>query len=155
MRRFPPVRILAAIALMTLFSLTCNGLVHGFVLTAWNQVLVDIGQPAAERSPVLGVGLTVGLATLFVISLASTGRLDRRGRIGWRCGLLHGLFFASTAGLMVDLNQYLLYPPPARVPVAWFVAGVFEFSLAGWLTCRAVGTSSGASPASAGGTQVT
>lgn len=140
MNRFQPVRILAAMALMTVFSLAWNGLVHGFVLVSLNQVVADIGRPASERNLVLGLLLTAGLAALFVASLAATASLNDKGRIAWRHGLRHGLFFAFGAGLLVDLNQYLLYPLPARVPIAWFVAGLMEFSLAGWLTARVLGT---------------
>lgn len=140
MDRFPPVRILAAMALMTLFSLAWNGLVHGLVLASLNQALVDIGRPTAERSLGLGLLLTAGLAALFVVSLAATASLDEKARIGWRHGLRHGLFFAFGAGLLVDLNQYLLYPLPARVPIAWFAAGLLEFCLAGWFAARVLGT---------------
>jgi hypothetical protein len=139
MDRFPPVRIIAAMALMTLFSLAWNGLVHGLVLASLNQALVDIGRHTAERSLALGLLLTAGLAALFVASLAATASLDEKARIGWRHGLRHGIFFALGAGLLVDLNQYLLYPLPARVPVAWFGAGLLEFCLAGWLAARVLG----------------
>lgn len=140
MDRFLPARILAAMALMTLFSLAWNGLVHGLVLASLNQALADIGRPTAERSLGLGLLLTAGLAALFVASLAATASLDEKARIGWRHGLRHGLFFAFGAGLLVDLNQYLLYPLPARVPIAWFAAGLLEFCLAGWFAASVLGT---------------
>lgn len=72
-------------------------------------------------------------------SLAATARLDEKAHIGWRCGLRHGLFFAFGAGLLVDLNQYLLHPLPARLPIAWFVAGLLETCLAGWFAARVLG----------------
>ena len=99
MDRFPPVRILAAMALMTLFSLAWNGLVHGLVLASLNQALADIGRPTAERSLALGLLLTAGLAALFVASLAATASLDENGRIAWR-HLLEGAdaTAASTRG---------------------------------------------------------
>jgi len=154
MDRFSPTRIVAATALMTLLSLTWNVLVHGFVLASFNQALVDIGRPAAERSLMLGLLLTSGLAVLFVASLAATARPDKRGRIGPLRGLRHGVFFALGAGLMVDLNQYLPYPLPARVPIAWFVFGLIEFCLAGWLVARVLGGASGSMHSSASGTSV-
>jgi hypothetical protein len=58
--------------------------------------------------------------------------MARRGT--WREGLRHGLFFAALAGLLVNLNQYLLYPIPASLALAWFGFGVLEFCGYGLLT---------------------
>lgn len=46
--------------------------------------------------------------------------------------------FALVAGLLVDLNQYLIYPIPAWIVASWFVSGLIEFTLYGVLASRLV-----------------
>jgi hypothetical protein len=46
---------------------------------------------------------------------------------------------AALAGLLVDVNQYVLYPLPASVVVQWFVAGALELVLYGILVTRLYG----------------
>jgi hypothetical protein len=41
----------------------------------------------------------------------------------------YGVFFALVAGVLVDFNQYVLYPIPALVAVMWFVGGLIEFTV--------------------------
>lgn len=105
-------------------ALAWNGFVHGVLLKDANLALAAFARPAAERSAPLGLALTGGLAALFVYSYAAFVRTP-----GLRRALGHGLFFALLAGLLVDLNQYLLYPIPASLVGLWFAAGVVEFCL--------------------------
>ncbi|HXF44611.1 MAG TPA: hypothetical protein VNK91_00655 [Burkholderiaceae bacterium] len=113
-------------------ALAWNGFVHGVLLKDANLALVAFARPAAERSAPLGLALTGGLAALFVYSYAAFVRTP-----GVLRALGHGLFFALLAGLLVDLNQYLLYPLPASLAALWFAAGTVEFCLyallAAWL----------------------
>ncbi len=37
------------------------------------------------------------------------------------------------AGLLVDLNQYILYPVPGGLAAAWFAFGFVEFCIYGML----------------------
>jgi hypothetical protein len=53
-----------------------------------------------------------------------------------REGLGYGLYFALLAGLLVDLNQYVLFPIPGAVAALWFLGGLAEFSLYGMLVSR-------------------
>jgi hypothetical protein len=48
-------------------------------------------------------------------------------------GIVYGLFFAAVAGLLVDVNQYVLYPIPGSLAWTWFAGGVVEFCLYGAL----------------------
>lgn len=115
-----------------LFALLWNGLVHLVILAEANSALRPITRPAAERSLGLALFITATLAFLFAWSYA---RFARPG--GMKAGLLHGLFFALLAGILVDLNQYLMYPLPASLAAKWFVFGAIEFCvyglLAAWL----------------------
>lgn len=70
--------------------------------------------------------MTLGVTSLFAFGYS---RFARTGRVAEGVG--YGVFFALMAGLLVDLNQYLLYPIPGHVAFYWFVGGLFEFSVYG------------------------
>jgi hypothetical protein len=127
-----PTRLFLAAAAIFVFALLWNGLVHMVILRDANAALAGIARPQSERSLWLSLLLTAGIALLFVLSYI---RCARSG--GVKEGLVHGLFFAILAGLLVDLNQYLLYPVPGTLAAQWFLSGLVEFSvygvLAGWL----------------------
>lgn len=127
-----PRRLLLATAAIFVFALLWNGLVHMVILRDADAALAGIARPEAERSLWLSLLLTAGIALLFVLSYI---RCARNG--GIKEGLVHGLSFAVLAGLLVDLNQYLLYPIPGSLAAQWFLFGVVEFAvygiLAGWL----------------------
>jgi hypothetical protein len=134
-------RIMTASAIVFIFALLWNSLIHGVILRDANAALVNVVHPAGDRNMGLALLLIIGLAFLFVWSYAYTAR---RGT--WRDGVAHGLFFALLAGFLVDLNQYVLYPIPAPLALKWFIVGVVEFCgyglLASWLyPIRARGTS--------------
>lgn len=115
-------RSTAATAAIVLFALIWNGLVHMVILAEANLALNDVARAPEQRSVVLAVLLTVGIAATFVSSFnlwAGTGRL--------REGLVHGGIFAVLAGLLVDLNQYVLYPIPGLLALQWFLFGTVEF----------------------------
>jgi hypothetical protein len=58
-------------------------------------------------------------SSLFVLSLA------------WN-GLLHLVILRrANEAVLVDVNQFLLYPLPAGLVLKWFVGGVLEFTFYG------------------------
>jgi len=115
-----------------IFALLWNGIVHMVVLREANIALDKIARPAAERSVVLGLLVTVGIVVLFVYSYSAFVRTA-----GIRRGLVHGAFFGLLAGVLVDLNQFFLYPIPGSLALAWFLFGFVEFciygALAAWI----------------------
>ncbi|KAA0222372.1 hypothetical protein EDS67_26980 [candidate division KSB1 bacterium] len=115
-----------------LFALLWNGFVHLVILADANSALATITRPAAERSLGLSLFITAALALLFVWSFA---RFARQGNM--KEGLLLGIFFALLAGILADLNQYVMYPIPASLAAKWFGFGLIEFCgygvLAAWL----------------------
>jgi hypothetical protein len=131
-------RLLAASALIFLFALLWNGCVHGVVLRGAETTLESFARPAAERSLALALVLTFGITVMFLISHAWMVRPERLAH-----SIAHGAFFGVLAGLLVDVNQYLVYPVPASLAAGWFVGGLIEFSLygliAGWC-CPFVGS---------------
>ena len=67
----------------------------------------------------MSVVASVGFALLFVLGYS---RFARRGTVGE--GIVYGAFFAAVAGLLVDVNQYVLYPIPGTLACTWFLAGI-------------------------------
>lgn len=124
-------RQLLAIASIVVFALLWNALVHLVFLREADLAIVRFGRPPHERSLVFGLVVTVGIATLFVVSFLQWAHR------GVRAGLRHGVFFGLLAGLLVDANQYLLYPLPASLALKWFAFGLVEFCIygliVGWL----------------------
>lgn len=114
------------------FALLWNGFIHMVVLREANTVLEGIARPPADRNLLLSLLLTAGIALLFMYSYVTCVR-----HAGIRQGLAHGVFFGLLAGLLVDLNQFMLYPIPASLAVSWFLAGLVEFcvdgTIAAWL----------------------
>lgn len=122
-------RLVTTSVVVFVFALAWNSLVHGLILREANGAIADITRPASDRPMGLALLLTAGLAFLFVWSYAYA---TRQG--GWKAGLRHGLFFAAIAGLLVNLNQYVVYPLPASLVFTWFLFGVLEFCGYGILT---------------------
>jgi hypothetical protein len=117
LRRF----FLAALAIF-IFAMVWNGFVHMVLLKEASLALEKVARPATERNMVLGLLLTAGMAMLFVYSYVAFVRTP-----GVKRALGHGVFFAVMAGLLVDLNQYFLYPIPGSLAASWFFFGLIEF----------------------------
>lgn len=111
-----------------IFALLWNGVVHLVVLRDANAALEHIARPASERSLLLSMAQTAAIAFCFVLTYALGARTN-----SLRGGLAHGALFGLLAGLLVDLNQYILYPIPATLVMAWFVFGFVEFCIYGLL----------------------
>jgi hypothetical protein len=119
-------RFICAVLAIFGFALLWNGVVHLVLLREANTALEGTARPAAARNLLLSLLPTAGIAVLFVFSHA---RCVRTG--GIRRSIAHGAFFGALAGLFVDLNQYLLYPIPGSLAVAWFLFGFTEFCIYG------------------------
>jgi hypothetical protein len=112
-------------------AIAWNGFLHLVVLRAANASVEHLRRPDLADKAWLSLVLTAGIVMAFVLGYR---RCARTG--SWREGLSYGLGFALVAGLLVDLNQYVLYPIPARVAAQWFVGGLVEFSLYGIVAAR-------------------
>jgi hypothetical protein len=125
-------RFVLTVGATVLFALVWNGIVHGLALHQAEAAIAGLVRPAADRSLPLALLLTAGVGVMFVVSHAWLVRPHGLGQ-----GLVHGAWFGVLAGLLVDLNQYLLYPIPGFLAGCWFLSGVFEFCgyglIAAWL----------------------
>ncbi len=125
-RRF----LITAVVLLAV-AIVWNAFVHLVVLRAANASVQHLRRPDLADKAWLSLLLTAGVVTLFVWGY---GRFARDGSI--REGLRYGLFIALLAGLLVDLNQYILFPLPGVVAAQWFLGGLIEFSLYGVIASR-------------------
>jgi hypothetical protein len=119
-------RIIIATLAITLFALLWNGFVHMVILRDANMALEGIARPASERSFFLSLLLTAAIASLFIVSYASFVRTK-----GVKAAVGFGAMFGLLAGLLVDLNQYLMYPVPGSLVLSWFLFGMIEFTIYG------------------------
>jgi hypothetical protein len=114
-----------------LFAILWNGGVHLLLLREADSILTTFGRTESQRDLSLSILATLLLSMLFVWSYT---RFAKRGTIAE--GLTYGIFFGLLAGVLVDLNQYVLYPIPASLALSWFVFGLIEFSVYGVLVSR-------------------
>lgn len=108
------------------FALLWNAIIHLIILRQSESVLDDIGRRAEERNLILSLFQTAGIIIIFIISY-----LKWRKQGSFTEALNHGLFFGLLAGLLVDINQYVLYPLPFFLVLYWMIFGVIEFILYG------------------------
>jgi hypothetical protein len=124
-------RFLLTCGVLLLVAMAWNAFLHLVVLRAANASVQHLRRPDLADKVWLSVLLTAGIVMMFVWGY---GRVARTGSL--REGLGYGLAFALLAGLLVDLNQYVLFPIPAAVAAQWFAGGLIEFSLYGIIVSR-------------------
>lgn len=124
-------RFALATVVVFLFAVLWNGVVHLLLLREAESVLARIGRPESQRYLSLSILATLFLSMLFVWSYS---RFAKHGTIAE--GLTLGIFFGILAGVLVDLNQYILYPIPAPLAMTWFVFGLIEFCAYGFIVSR-------------------
>lgn len=136
-------RFLFAVVAVFGFALAWNALVHLVVLAEVNASVQHLRRADLSDKLWLSLLLTAAVAVIFV------GGYRRFVRTGSSAeAVLYGGGFGVLAGLLVDLNQYLVYPVPGRAVALWCVFGLAEFTLEGLLARRILLTgSSSPSPA--------
>jgi hypothetical protein len=124
-------RYLLTCLVLFLVALAWNALVHLVLLRQVHETVRHLLRPDFEAKAWLTLFVTAGMICLFVWGYSRFARGPSMGE-----GALWGLFFALVAGLLVDLNQYVLYPIPAWVAAVWWAGGLLEFTLYGVLVSR-------------------
>jgi len=119
-------RFVLACAVLLVLAIGWNGLVHLVLLRDANAVVQHLHRPDLGARMWLSVLVTAGMVVLFV---AGYGRFARRGSVGEAVG--YGVFFSLLTGVLVDLNQYVLYPIPGWLAFLWFIGGLIEFIVYG------------------------
>lgn len=111
-----------------IIALIWNGTLHYVVLTEENASIAPLRRSESPGFVVLSLIQTWALALLFVYGYS---RFNRTGSVSE--GVVYGLYFALLAGLLVDMNQFILYPIPGKIALYWFLGGLIEFSIYGAL----------------------
>lgn len=128
-----PLRL--ALVYLALFALALiwNGLLHLVLLADLDATVTHLYRPDLSERMALPLSLTAGVVGVYLWGYL---RFVPRGSV--REGALYGIYFAAVAGLLVDLNQYILYPIPGYVAAVWFLGGLAEFTVYGVVLSRLV-----------------
>lgn len=116
-------KIIISVVLVFAFAIMWNGLFHMVLIAEQNALIADLRRPDMSEKMLLSLLITIGMAVLFVISYS---KWLKRGDVIE--SLTHGLFFAVLAGVLVNANQYFVYPVPGKLACLWFLGGLIEFS---------------------------
>lgn len=126
-----PARFTLAVGILFVLSLLWNGLLHLVILRRANEAVQHLRRTDLPGTMGLSLLLTALVCGLFVWGYVRTART---GTV--REGLGYGLFIGVFVALLVDVNQYLLYPLPASLVMKWFAGGVLEFAFYGVVLSR-------------------
>lgn len=124
-----PPKIIVASLVLAFVALVWNGILHLVLLRSIDARVAHLFRP--DVSFPLSLVLTLAITSLFVIGY---GRFTRSGDMAE--GAVYGFFFGVLAGVLVDFNQYVLYPIPFEVAALWFCGGVAEFTLYGVIVSK-------------------
>lgn len=117
-------RSMLSVVLIFVVAMVWNGLFHIVLIADQNEMIASLRRPDMSEKMLLSLFITIGMATLFVVSY---NKWRRSGTLIE--SLIHGIFFSVLAGVLVNANQYLVYPIPGMLAVLWFLGGLVEFSL--------------------------
>ena len=109
-------------------ALAWNGFVHLVLLKSARAEVAHLFRADLASYAWLSLVVTAGMVCLFTWGyrrFARDGSLAEASRFG--------LFFGLVAGLLVDVNQVVLYPVPVWVAATWFAFGLLEFQLYAFL----------------------
>jgi hypothetical protein len=112
-------------------ALAWNALVHLVLLRRVHAEVQHLLRPDFQEKAWLTLVVTAGMIAVFVWGYARFVR-----NASWAEGARYALYFGLVAGLLVDLNQYVLYPIPAWVAASWFAGGLVEFQIYAFLLTR-------------------
>ena len=118
------IRIVIAAVTAFGFSMVYNGLVHLVILAGPNKQTEHLRRADFSSKTWISLVTTLATSLLFVGIYAV---FVKRQTV--KTGVLFGLCFGLFVALIVDLNQYVLYPLPFSLVAGWFVFGVIEFTL--------------------------
>ncbi len=121
-------RYVLACVVLFVVALAWNGLVHLVLLRGVHAVVRSLLRPNFAEMAWLSL---LGTAAMICLFVAGWNRFARSGSL--RESVAYGVGFAVLAGILVDLNQYVLYPIPAWVAATWFAGGLVEFTIYGLL----------------------
>jgi len=117
-------RFVIACVVLFVVAIAWNGLVHLALLRSADALVRHLYRPDLADRMWLSLVVTAAMVVAFVWGY---GRFARVGSVREAVG--YGAFIAILAGVLVDLNQYVLYPIPGWLAFVWFLGGLVEFIL--------------------------
>ncbi len=121
-------RAVLAVLAVFVFTMAWGTFYHLVLLRGADEAIRHLYRPDLSARMWLSVLGVLGISGFFV---AGYRLAARRGTVGE--GLAYGVGFCILAGLLVDLNQYVLYPIPGALVLKWFFGGLVEFAANGVL----------------------
>jgi uncharacterized membrane protein len=131
-------RFVRACLVLFVVAVAWNGVVHLVLLRRADAVVRPLYRPDLADRIWLSLLVTAFVVVLFVWGY---GRFARNGSVPEAVG--YGAFFALIAGVLVDLNQYTLFPIPGWLALLWFLCGLVEFIVYGLIVRRLCRPASG------------
>lgn len=122
------VRLLIAAVISFVFSILYNGLVHLVILRTANKQVESLRR--VDFSSKAWISLLATLATSFIFTAIYSLFVSEKST---RRGLFFGLCFGLFIVIIVDVNQFVLYPLPFSLVASWALFGIIEFSLIGMI----------------------
>jgi hypothetical protein len=115
-------RFVLACLVLFVVAIAWNGIVHLVLLRSADALVRHLYRPDLGDRMWLSLLVTAGMVIMFVWGYS---RFARVGSVREAVG--YGVFFALLAGVLVDLNQYVLFPIPGWLALLWFLGGLAEF----------------------------
>jgi len=126
--RINKIRLLIAAMLSFVFSIFYNGLVHLVILGTANKQVESLRR--VDFSSKAWISLLATFAVLVIFTAIYSLFVSEKGT---KRGLLFGFCFGLFIAIIVDINQYVLYPLPFSLVARWALFGIIEFSLIGMI----------------------
>ncbi len=122
------MKFLAATGLSFIFSIFYNGLVHLVILSTANKQAEVLRR--ADFSSKAWISILVTLATSFLFTAIYSFFVSKKSP---KTGLSFGFCFGLLIAIIVDINQYVLYPLPFSLVAGWAFFGTIEFCMIGMI----------------------
>lgn len=113
-------------AILTVFALLWNGLVHLVILGGEEQALKPIHRFDMADKMWIAIVVTSVIAAFFSVSYDRWRKAGGVAEAVW-----HSLYFGIAIIFVVDLNQYAQYALPFSLVAKWAAFGLVEFLLYG------------------------
>ena len=110
------------------FSILYNGLVHLVILSTANKDVESLRR--VDLSSKAWISLLATLVTSFIFTTIYSLFVSEKSI---KRGLFFGFLFGLCIVIIVDVNQYVLYPLPFSLVAWWALFGIIEFSLIGMI----------------------
>ena len=123
-------KFVIASIIIFIIALVWNGIVHT-LLTIDESVITSLFRKNMLDMMWLSLLLTAVLSVIFVFGYI---KFTTKGTA--KEGIYYGFMFGVLACLLVDVNQYILYPLPLLIVIKWAIFGILEFTLYGFLVSK-------------------